>query len=146
MVIDDLLAVASAENLEGMVVLMPENLAPNPNALLEQFKQAYIAEYGDFPPMRIPFITSIMEFKAAAEKANSLDPDAMAAAMEGLEFEAFDGINILIKRQDLGIERACELITAAHYAVIQDGELIWVVSYSAQEVYEAANAAIGITK
>ena len=45
-------------------------------------------------------VNEMRMFKAAAEKANSIDPVKVAAALEGMKFEVFDGGDGFMRKDD----------------------------------------------
>jgi branched-chain amino acid transport system substrate-binding protein len=143
----ELKSVASNEQLEGLIGKVGPDLDPNVSQLFKDFKKNFIAEYGEWPTIYYGFLSALHMFKAAVEKADSLEVEDIAKAIEGgLEWETFSGGFMNIKRQDIGINRMAGCIAGASFGVVTNGKHVYEKSYSIQEVYRAASKVYGISR
>ena len=65
----------------------------------QEFEKAIRAKY-DFSLFYPRAVNEMRMFAAAAEKAKSLDPIKVASALEGMEFEVFDGGKGVMRKDD----------------------------------------------
>ena len=86
-------------NLNHQVFQIAEGVANGGHPPAVAFEKALRAKY-DFTLLYPRVVNEMRMFKAAAEKANSLDPVKVAAALEGMEFEVFDGGKGFMRKED----------------------------------------------
>jgi branched-chain amino acid transport system substrate-binding protein len=85
--------------LDGQVFQITEGFANSGNQAAMEFEKAFRAKTG----LSLWYPRAVNEmrmFKAAAEKANSVDPVKVAAALEDLQFEVLDGGNGIMRKDD----------------------------------------------
>jgi branched-chain amino acid transport system substrate-binding protein len=79
-------------NLNHQVFQITEGFANIDNPSSQAFERALRARYADVPSNLYPRAVNEMRMLAlAAERAKSLDPVKVAATLEGMEFDVFDG-------------------------------------------------------
>ena len=76
-----------------------EGIANVDHAPSQEFEKAFRAKY-DFSLFYPRAVNEMRMFAAAAEKAKSLDPVKVAAALDGMEFEVFDGGKGIMRKDD----------------------------------------------
>jgi len=86
-------------NLNHQVFQIAEGVANGGHPPAVAFEKALRAKY-DFTLLYPRVVNEMRMFKAAAEKANSLDPVKVATALEGMEFEVFDGGKGFMRKED----------------------------------------------
>ncbi len=86
-------------NLDHQVVQISEGVPNLGYAPAAEFEKAIRAKY-DFSLFYPRAVNEMRMFKLAAEKANSLDPVKVAKALEGMEFEVFDGGKGFMRKDD----------------------------------------------
>ncbi|MCC8964455.1 branched-chain amino acid ABC transporter substrate-binding protein [Bradyrhizobium sp. Pear76] len=85
--------------LENQVFQISEGVPNSGNKAAMDFEKDFRAKTG----ISVWYPRAVNEmrmFKAAAEKANSIDPVKVAAALEGMKFEVFDGGEGFIRKDD----------------------------------------------
>ncbi|MHC2337441.1 branched-chain amino acid ABC transporter substrate-binding protein [Bradyrhizobium sp. USDA 4454] len=85
--------------LENQVFQISEGVPNSGNKAAMEFEKDFRAKTG----ISVWYPRAVNEmrmFKAAAEKANSIDPVKVAAALEGLKFEVFDGGEGFMRKDD----------------------------------------------
>jgi branched-chain amino acid transport system substrate-binding protein len=85
--------------LDGQVFQISEGIPNSGNKAAMDFEKDFRAKTG----ISVWYPRAVNEmrmFKAAAEKANSIDPLKVAAALEGMKFEVFDGGDGLMRKDD----------------------------------------------
>jgi branched-chain amino acid transport system substrate-binding protein len=85
--------------LNHQVFQIAEGVANIGNPPADAFEKALRAKY-DFSLFYPRAVNEMRMFAAAAEKAKSLDPVKVAAALEGMEFEVYDGGKGLMRKDD----------------------------------------------
>jgi len=86
-------------NLNHQVFAIGEGFANVDNPPAAAFEKAIRAKY-DFSLFYPRAVNEMRMFAAAAEKAKSLEPAKVAAALEGLEFEVYDGGKGTMRKDD----------------------------------------------
>jgi branched-chain amino acid transport system substrate-binding protein len=86
-------------NLNHQVFTVAEGFANVDNAPSREFEKALRAKY-DFSLFYPRAVNEMRMLALAAEKAKSLDPVKVAAALEGMEFEVFSGGKGLMRKDD----------------------------------------------
>ncbi len=88
-------------NLNNQVFQITEGFPNVDNASSQAFEKALRARYSDVPGNFYPRAVNQMRmFALAAEKAKSLDPVKVAAALEGMEFDVLDGGKGFMRKDD----------------------------------------------
>ncbi|HLX17870.1 MAG TPA: branched-chain amino acid ABC transporter substrate-binding protein [Bradyrhizobium sp.] len=88
-------------NLNHQVFQITEGYANIDNAPSQAFEKALRARYSDVPTNFYPRAVNQMRmFAIAAERAKSLDPVKVAAALEAMEFDVFDGGKGFMRKDD----------------------------------------------
>ncbi|PDT77912.1 branched-chain amino acid ABC transporter substrate-binding protein [Bradyrhizobium sp. C9] len=85
--------------LENQVFQISEGVPNSGNKAAMEFEKDFRAKTG----ISVWYPRAVNEmrmFKAAAEKANSIDPVKVAAALEGMKFEVFDGGEGFMRKDD----------------------------------------------
>jgi len=85
--------------LNHQVFQIAEGVANIKHESSEKFEKALRAKY-DFSLFYPRAVNQMRMFAAAAEKAKSLDPVKVAAALEGMEFEVFNGGKGFMRKDD----------------------------------------------
>src|SRR6201991_3336667 len=85
--------------LDHQVFQIAEGVANIGNPPADAFEKALRAKY-DFSLFYPRAVNEMRMFAAAAEKAKSLDPVKVAAALEGMEFEVYDGGKGVMRKDD----------------------------------------------
>jgi branched-chain amino acid transport system substrate-binding protein len=86
-------------NLNHQVFQIAEGIPNLGHASSDTFEKALRAKY-DFSLFYPRAVNEMRMFAAAAEKAKSLDPVKVAAALEGMQFEVFDGGKGVMRKDD----------------------------------------------
>ena len=86
-------------NLNHQVFTVTEGFANVANAPSQEFEKALRAKY-DFSLFYPRAVNEMRMFALAAEKAKSLDPVKVAAVLEGMEFEVFNGGKGFMRKDD----------------------------------------------
>ncbi|UZE48066.1 branched-chain amino acid ABC transporter substrate-binding protein [Rhodopseudomonas sp. P2A-2r] len=86
-------------NLDHQVFQVGEGIPNLDHKSSQEFEKAIRAKY-DFSLFYPRAVNEMRMFAAAAEKAKSLDPVKVAAALEGMEWEVFDGGKGVMRKSD----------------------------------------------
>jgi len=86
-------------NLNHQVFQITEGVANLGNPSADAFEKALRAKYG-FSNLYPRAVNEMRMFAVAAEKAKSLDPIKVAAALEGMEYEVYDGGKGTMRKED----------------------------------------------
>jgi branched-chain amino acid transport system substrate-binding protein len=86
-------------NLNHQVFQIAEGIPNLDNPAANAFEKAFRAKY-DFSLFYPRAVNQMRMFAAAAEKAKSLEPIKVAASLEGMEFEVFDGGKGVMRKDD----------------------------------------------
>jgi branched-chain amino acid transport system substrate-binding protein len=86
-------------NLNHQVFQVGEGIPNLDHKPSQEFEKALRAKY-DFSLFYPRAVNEMRMFAAAAEKAKSLDPVKVAAALEGMEFDVFDGGKGTMRKDD----------------------------------------------
>jgi branched-chain amino acid transport system substrate-binding protein len=137
--------VCSNEAMEGAVGRTSLTEIDNPPDIAREFREAYIAKYGEWEPTGLMFVQAWHCFMAAVKKADSLEVDDILAAMEGLEFESHFAISAIIKRPDLGTYRPCDCVSEEYTKVIKNGKEVFMMEekVTIEEAIEALEKVFG---
>ena len=86
-------------NLNHQVFQVSEGIANLDNPTSQEFEKALRAKY-DFGLFYPRAVNEMRMLAAAADKAKSTDPVKVAAALEGMEFDVFDGGKGYMRKDD----------------------------------------------
>jgi branched-chain amino acid transport system substrate-binding protein len=86
-------------NLNHQVFLIAEGIPNLANPAADAFERALRAKY-DFSLFYPRAVNEMRMFAAAAEKAKSIDPVKVATALEGMEFDVYDGGKGTMRKED----------------------------------------------
>jgi branched-chain amino acid transport system substrate-binding protein len=117
--------VIPVEALEGFInMAWPVEFDDPPTDQAKVFKQAYIAKYGKWDGPDIMDTANYALFRAAVQKAGSLDVDKVAAVISsGLEYEGPTGKGKMVDRPDLGQKRTVDSICSYYFKKIVNGKV-----------------------
>ena len=85
-------------NLNNQVFGVSEGFANIDHGPSQAFEKAFRSKYGFSPSPRL--VNEMRMFAAAADKAKSLEPVKIALALEGMEFEVFNGGKGYMRKDD----------------------------------------------
>jgi branched-chain amino acid transport system substrate-binding protein len=86
-------------NLNHQVFAVAEGIPNLDNPSSQQFEKAFRAKY-DFSLFYPRAVNEMRMLASAADKAKSVDPVKVASALEGMEFEVFDGGKGYMRKED----------------------------------------------
>jgi len=125
---DEVMSVAPKEAVEGLITSIKPTELDKPPSAARELKELYMREYGSWSQTGVAWIGGWYVLIAAIKKANSLDPDDVMNAVEGLEVDTPLGYARMVKRPDLGNYRCVEFMPALYIAETKDGKLIYTVT------------------
>lgn len=141
----EVLAVTPKESLEGLISVLPSTEIPNPTAMAREYKEAWIAKYGQWSVASLTWIPAFYSFVEAVKKANSLDTDVITnyLSTNGLEWESPNGKAMLVKRPDYKNNRFCDTCASLDFGIFKDGKYEYLGTVSASEALKANQDAFG---
>jgi ABC-type branched-subunit amino acid transport system substrate-binding protein len=113
------------------------DLEPSTLPGTKEAKDAYIAKYGkwDYPAALFSEVWYLM--KTALEKAQSLDPDKVAAVIgNGLKFESPFGYAMMISRPDQGNPKTIDALYAPIIGTLKGGKIKVLDSLSIEQAFQ----------
>lgn len=124
-----------AEALEGMINAgPPTEFDPALTEAAQKFKDAYTAKYGKWDDPEETDSPMWPCLKAALLKANSIDPDKVAAAIgSGLRWEGINGTFQMIARPDKGNDRTIDSVASYFMKTIQNGKPVLIAPITLDE-------------
>jgi branched-chain amino acid transport system substrate-binding protein len=123
--------------IEGLIGGTPEpfEIEPLP-AQTKRFKDAYVAKYGTWDNPTAFYWLEWDELINALKKANSLDPDKIAAVLSsGMQFDSVIGRSRMVSRPDFKNSRSVSLINSLYMLKISSGKAELVHRISLDDVY-----------
>jgi ABC-type branched-subunit amino acid transport system substrate-binding protein len=115
--------IVEPENFENVVTILSDTDNPTPSPAAKEFMDIYTAKYGTWDYPYSLHVSSWYLLKAALEKSQSLDADAVKAAIETpLDFALPECHVKMIPRPDLGTQRACDVLWCGTIAQIKGAE------------------------
>jgi hypothetical protein len=142
----ELKGIASTADIEGLVGKVgADQIQPLPKELAD-FKAAYTAKYREWPTIYYGFLSCMYMFKAAAEKAQSLEVPDIAAAISGLVWQNINGPYMTYYREDIKLNRPVGVCTNNPMGVVKNGELVLQRTYSIEETFAASALVYGVTR
>jgi branched-chain amino acid transport system substrate-binding protein len=118
---------------EMIVMIIDPTVIPNPPFLAGPFRKAYIEKYGEWEIDGLRWIDGWFYFIEAVKKADSLDPDAIVDAMQGLSVETIFGDSRMCRRPDLGNNRYVDCSTTKFFGQVKNGEVVYLDRVAAIE-------------
>ena len=103
----------------------------------KEAKDAYIAKYGkwDYPAMVFAQVWDLM--KTALEKAQSIDPDKVAAVIgNGLKFDSPFGHAMMVSRPDQANPKTIDALYAPIMGTLQEGKIKVLDSLSIEQSFQ----------
>ena len=111
------------ENVEGAIAVMVGTELPSPPPIAKELKDAYTAKYGEWTTPVILHVNDWYCLIAALQKAQSLDPDKVAAVIgNGLEFDSPQAPAVMISRPDVGNNRTVDALFGAYIGRVEGGK------------------------
>lgn len=107
---------------------------------------AYEKKYGVWETDAVNWIAGWFVFMAAVNKANSLDVDDLAKALDGLEVECLDCKRRFVARPDKKNPRTCDSVPQQMPGVVKNGKFQLMKIMSIDENYEKTIKAFGLEK
>jgi ABC-type branched-subunit amino acid transport system substrate-binding protein len=102
---------------------MEPSFLPSPPPVAKEFKDAYMAKYHSWEPPVIFGVNTFYALLAGLQKAQSLDPEKVAAALAGgLEFDTASGRAQMISRPDLKNPRTVDAVYTTYIAKMSNGK------------------------
>jgi branched-chain amino acid transport system substrate-binding protein len=141
----EIFSVAPKQSMEGLISVMASTDVPNPSPMAQQYKNAWMAKYGDWSNASLNWIPAFYAFVEAVKKADSLDPEVIATYMSsnGLQWESPNGKAMLVKRPDIKNDRYCDTCASLDFGLFKNGNYEYIGTISAEEALKANQAAFG---
>jgi len=125
--VPDIVNACGKEAVEGMVVMMLDpTVIPDSPSLSLPFRKAYTEKYGVWEIDGLRIFEGWYYFIAAIKKANSLEPDDIAEAMQGLSVETVLGPSRMCRRPDLGNSSYVDIASMKYMGRVKNGEVVYV--------------------
>ena len=120
---EQLMKVMSPEQAEGMYTTIEPSFLPSPPPVAKEFKDIFMAKYNSWDPPNIFGINTFYALMAGLQKAQSTDPEKVAAALAGgLEFDSPSGRAQMISRPDVKNTRTVDAVYTTYVARINNGK------------------------
>lgn len=134
-----------ADAMEGFITVFADTTQlDDVPAIAANVKKVYTAKYTDWIPSTAKWIDSFYLWVNAVQKADSLDPAEIQAALAGgMEYEGFLGKYMLIKRPDYGTTRYCDVLSQTAVGEVQGGKVVPVKIYTLEDGLAAVEAVWG---
>jgi ABC-type branched-subunit amino acid transport system substrate-binding protein len=118
----DIISKVGPKAIEGAIggAKDPRDYITDPTIL--KLCDAYEKKYGVWETDSCYIMGGWFFFVEAVKKANSLDPDAIATAMQNLEVMTLGGKSRMIARPDLGITRTVDSVRQNALGMVKDGK------------------------
>jgi len=127
----------SPETVEGLLGGMNDVEMDDPPPVAKAYKDAYIAKHGKWTDPDVLFLTNWYLMIAGIQKAQSVDPEKVKAAMDrGIKFKSASGEVMSVTRPDLGNNRACDIVVAFNVKKIAGGKIQKVAYIPVEEAFE----------
>lgn len=111
------------ENVEGAIAVMVGTELPSPPPIAKELKDAFIAKYGEWTTPVILHVNNWYCLIAALQKAQSLDPDKVAAVIgNGMEFDSPQAPAVMISRPDLGNPKTVDALFGSYIGRVEGGK------------------------
>ena len=116
---------------------------PNPSRDILAFRKAFEEKYKVWECDYIPFIDWEVLIEGL-KKADSLDGDRLAAAIEGLEIQTLSGYLKMVPRPDLGQNRAVDCIRARHVGEVKGNRILYRGEITLENMLRWAEVVYGV--
>ena len=115
-----------AENAEGLISgANPVEFDPGLTEFSEEFRQAYIAKFGEWNDPEVACSHAFYALVYAVQEAGSVDKEAVCEVLSnGLEYEGPLGHSIMVPRPDQGNDRTVDSVAGFIVKQIVDGERV----------------------
>jgi branched-chain amino acid transport system substrate-binding protein len=132
-----LMSVVGPAPIEGLIGGLNAISSDSPPPVSKEFKDAYIAKYGKWDYPETLFANTWYMLQAGIQKAQSIDPDKIAAALHtGLSFENLEGPAMVVPRPDLGNpKKATDLAVGLGIMQVKNGKIVQIDSISTKEAF-----------
>jgi len=115
------------ENVEGAMAVMVGTELPSPTPIAKELRDVYTTKYGEWTNPVILHVNNWYCLIAALQKAQSIDPDAVAAVIgSGLEFDSPQAPAMMISRPDMGNDRTVDALFEAYMARFEGGKAVHI--------------------
>lgn len=124
---DECLAASSLEAMEGLYCEFPdptEVQKPTPEAL--KVRKLYESKYGKWDETGSKWVSCWYAWLESVKKANSLDPDDIQKAADGLKVSCPVGILKIIKRPDIGVDRYADAVHDWNAGQVRSGKVTFI--------------------
>ncbi len=142
----EIVAKVGPESIEGAVGGFKDPREYRKEKWVLELCDAYEKKYGIWETDAVNWITGWFAFVAAVKKANSLDPDDLTRALDGLEFDALDYKRRFVSRPDRKNPRTCDSVGEQVPGIIKNGKFQVIKIMSVDENYEKTIKAFGLQK
>jgi len=125
--VPDIINVCGRPAVEGMTVMIIDpTMIPNPSPLTMAFRKGYTEKYGEWEVEGLRVFDGWYYFVEAVKKADSLDPDAIIDAMQGLSVETVMGTARMSRRPDLGNNRYVDSNNTKYFGEVRNGNVVYL--------------------
>lgn len=107
---------------------------------------AYEKKYGVWETDSVNWINGWFALMAAIKKADSLDPDDLTRALDGLEFPALYANNKFFSRPDMNNPRTCDAVGQQIWGIMKKGKFQVMPIISIEENYMKSVRSYGLEK
>jgi branched-chain amino acid transport system substrate-binding protein len=108
-------------------------------------KRAYIEKYGEWNEWGLDWIHGWNFLIGTIKKANSLDTDKIAEALQGIEVATPMGMGRLVPRRDVGNERTVDCIIVQYVSQIINGQNVYASEASLDDSVKALEKLYGVS-
>ena len=130
--------------IEGMITSEDAVRLDSPPLPAKQLKDAYVEKRGSWDNPSTMFVNNWYLFKAALEKAQSLDVEKIASMIgKGMRWEATEGMSMLVPRKDMGNERACDAVLPSYVRRLEGGKMKLIHTISPEEAFKSCEKFYG---
>jgi len=145
---DKVSQIASNETSEGTLCQVTSYDNPNAPNYIKEFKEKFVAKNGRWTDLHPTWLTAWGLFFAAVKKADSVEPDDIAAAMKGLKFDALIGEGCLMAKGKFGVQnlpgdRYSDTVVPMNYGSIKNGKIVWEKLVTAEEIVKLSEPFFG---
>jgi len=128
---------APIEAIEGFLGGMNDTELEDPPPVAKAYIDAYTAKNGKWTDPDVLFLTTWYLLMAGIEKAQSVDPEKVKAALDkGITFVSANGEAMTVTRPDEGNNRICDIVMAWNVKTITGGKAKKIDYIAVEEAYE----------
>ncbi|MBA7610536.1 hypothetical protein ES703_17747 [subsurface metagenome] len=129
--------VIDLKNVEGALAVMVGTELPDPPPIARELKDAYVNKYGEWTNPVILHVNNWYCLIAALQKAQSLDPDAVAAVIgSGLEFDSPQAPAMMISRPDMGNPKTVDALFGSYIGIFEGGKAKHIHTITKEQALE----------